>query len=77
MLKKLQKIKKKQDNDVDTDVTQYECNNNKYYTSIFRYIQICHVLNFFFFLLLILWFPQKKKKKKKKKNTQKIVFGET
>ena len=34
------KIRKKQDNDVDPDVTQLECNNNKYYASVFRYIQI-------------------------------------
>ena len=32
------KIRKKQDNDVDPDVTQLECNNNKYYASVFRYI---------------------------------------
>ena len=65
MLKKLQKIKKKQDNDVDTDVAQYERNNNKYYTSIFRYIQICHVLNFFFPSFNTLVSLEKKKKKKK------------
>ena len=34
------KIRKKQDNDVDPDVAQLECNNNKYYASAFRYIQI-------------------------------------
>ena len=30
MLKKIQKIGKKQDNDVDTDMTQLKRNNNKY-----------------------------------------------
>ena len=76
MLKKLQKIKKKQDNDVDTDVAQYERNNNKYYTSIFRYI-------YRYVMCLIFFFPSfntlvsLEKKKKKKKNTYKILFGET
>ena len=31
------KIGKKNDNGVDTDVTQLECNNNKCYASVFRY----------------------------------------
>ena len=34
------KIGKKKDNDVDTDVTQLERSNTKYYASAFRYIQI-------------------------------------
>ena len=39
MLKKnYRKIGKKIDNDVDADVTQLERNNNKCYTSTFRYI---------------------------------------
>ena len=29
MLKKLQEIKNKKDNDMDTDVAQLECSNNK------------------------------------------------
>ena len=38
MLKKnYRKIGKKNDNGVDTDVTQLECNNNKCYASVFRY----------------------------------------
>ena len=41
MLKKnYRKIGKKNDNGVDTDVTQLECNNNKCYASVFRYIYI-------------------------------------
>ena len=32
------KIRKKKDNDVDADVAQLECNNNKYYGSAFRNI---------------------------------------
>ena len=31
------KIGKKNDNGVDTDVTQLECNNNKCYALVFRY----------------------------------------
>ena len=38
-VKKIWKIGKKKDNDVDADVAQLERNNNKYYTSVFRYIQ--------------------------------------
>ena len=34
------KIGKKKDNDVDVDIVQLERNNNKCYTSVFRYIQI-------------------------------------
>ena len=34
------KIGKKKDNDVDADMVQLERNNNKCYTSAFRYIQI-------------------------------------
>ena len=40
MLKKLQKNWKDNDNEVDDDVAQLECNNNKCYVSTFRYIQI-------------------------------------
>ena len=30
--------RKKKDNDMDADMAQLECNNNKYYTSAFRCI---------------------------------------
>ena len=73
MLKKLQKIKKKQDNDVDTDVAQYERNNNKCYTLTFKYIQICHVLKFFFPSFNTLVSLEKKKKKKKTLRRQYLV----
>ena len=39
-VKKIWKIGKKKDNDVDADVAQLEHNNNKYYASAFRYIYI-------------------------------------
>ena len=42
MLKKLQKNWKDNDNEVDDDVAQLEYNNNKCYTSAFRYIQIIY-----------------------------------
>ena len=32
------KIGKKKDNDVDVDIVQLERNNNKCYTSVFKYI---------------------------------------
>ena len=35
------KIKKKQDNDVNADLAQQGCSNNKCYTSAFIYIQMC------------------------------------
>ena len=38
--KNYMKIGKKNDYDVDTDVAQLKCSNNKYYASTFRYIQI-------------------------------------
>ena len=31
------KIEKKKDNNMDADMTQLECNNNKCYASTFRY----------------------------------------
>ena len=36
----LGKLERKKNNDVDTDMVQLERNNNKCYTSAFRYIQI-------------------------------------
>ena len=42
MLKKrYRKIGKKNNNDVETDVTQLKRSNNKYYASIYIYIYIC------------------------------------
>ena len=40
MLKKIQKIGKKQDNDMDDDVAQLKRNNNKCYISAYIYIYI-------------------------------------
>ena len=40
MLKNYRKIKKKLDNDVDTDMAQQKHSNNKCYASAFRYIHI-------------------------------------
>ena len=39
--KKYRKIGKKNNNDVETDVTQLKRSNNKYYTSIYIYICVC------------------------------------
>ena len=42
MLKKnYRKIGKKNDNDVDANLAQLKCSNNKCYASTFRYIYIC------------------------------------
>ena len=38
MLNNYRKIEKKKDNDIDANVGQLERSNNKYYTSVFRYI---------------------------------------
>ena len=37
--------KKKKKDDMDNNVVQLECSNNKYYTSIFRYIYIYDITN--------------------------------
>ena len=34
------KLKRKKDNNVDADVAQLKCSNNKYYASAFIYIYI-------------------------------------
>ena len=38
--KNYRKIENKKDNDMDADVAQLECSDNKSYTLAFRYIQI-------------------------------------
>ena len=47
----IRKLERKKDNDMDIDVAQLECNNNKCYVSAFRYKQICR-----YRLLLLLFF---------------------
>ena len=49
----IRKLERKKDNDMDIDVAQLECNNNKCYISAFRYIQICR---YRLLLLLLLFF---------------------
>ena len=56
MLKKnYRKIWKKNDNDVDANLAQLKCSNNKCYASTFRYIYIYIYIDDRNYLLLIRW----------------------
>ena len=53
--KNYRKIGKKQDNDVEANVAQLECSNNKCYALAFKYIQSCKNLmwhNIYLFILV-------------------------
>ena len=47
------KIEKEKDNDVDIDVVQLECSNNKYYASAFRDIYIYIYIDFYMLYLIL------------------------